>query len=100
MYRTLFGKAGFRAGFDLYFARHDGTAVTCDDFRAAMADANGVADGLAQFEEWYTQAGTPAAALTAAATECVAPPTLYQDTSSRRALRRTIGLRCTPDPLP
>ena len=47
-----------------------------------------------------TQAGTPAAALPAAATECVAPPTLSQDTSSRRALRPTIGLRCTPDPLP
>ena len=44
---------------DLYFARHDGGAVTCDDFRAAMADANGVADGLAQLETWYSQAGTP-----------------------------------------
>ncbi len=44
---------------DLYFERHDGAAVTCDDFRAAMADANGVADGLAQFETWYSQAGTP-----------------------------------------
>jgi aminopeptidase N len=42
---------------DLYFKRHDGTAVTCDDFRAAMADANGV--DLTQFERWYTQAGTP-----------------------------------------
>jgi len=37
--------------------RHDGTAVTCDDFRAAMADANNA--DLAQFERWYTQAGTP-----------------------------------------
>ena len=57
MYQTLLGRAGFRKGMDLYFARHDGTAVTCDDFRAAMADANGV--DLAQFERWYTQAGTP-----------------------------------------
>jgi aminopeptidase N len=57
MYRTLFGKAGFRAGMDLYFERHDGQAVTCDDFRAAMADANG--KDLTQFERWYTQAGTP-----------------------------------------
>ena len=57
MYQTLLGRAGFRKGMDLYFARHDGTAVTCDDFRAAMADANGA--DLAQFERWYTQAGTP-----------------------------------------
>lgn len=59
MYETLLGREGFRKGMDLYFARHDGTAATCDDFRAAMADAN--APGLipAQFEEWYLQAGTP-----------------------------------------
>jgi aminopeptidase N len=57
MYQTLLGRAGFRRGMDLYFARHDGTAVTCDDFRAAMADANGA--DLTQFERWYTQAGTP-----------------------------------------
>src|SRR5690606_1040496 len=44
-------------GMDLYFQRHDGAAVTCDDFRAAMADANGA--NLAQFERWYSQAGTP-----------------------------------------
>jgi aminopeptidase N len=56
---TLLGKVGFRKGLDLYFQRHDGQAVTCDDFRSAMADANGVADGLAQFETWYSQAGTP-----------------------------------------
>ena len=57
MYQTLLGRAGFRKGMDLYFQRHDGTAVACDDFRAAMADANGV--DLTQFERWYTQAGTP-----------------------------------------
>ena len=57
MYRTLLGWEGFRKGMDLYFDRHDGQAVTCDDFRAAMADANGV--DLTQFERWYTQAGTP-----------------------------------------
>ena len=59
MYQTLLGRDGFRKGMDLYFKRHDGTAVTCDDFRAAMADANGV--DLTQFERWYTQAGTPQA---------------------------------------
>ena len=57
MYQTLFGRDGFRKGMDLYFARHDGQAVTCDDFRAAMVDANG--RDLTQFERWYSQAGTP-----------------------------------------
>jgi aminopeptidase N len=40
MYETLLGKDGFRKGMDLYFKRHDGQAVTTDDFLAAMADAN------------------------------------------------------------
>ncbi|WP_227106997.1 aminopeptidase N [Chromobacterium rhizoryzae] len=57
MYHTLLGEAGFRKGMDLYFKRHDGQAVTCDDFRAAMADANDV--DLGQFGLWYSQAGTP-----------------------------------------
>ncbi|CBZ54393.1 Aminopeptidase N, related [Neospora caninum Liverpool] len=57
LYRTLLGPEGFRKGMDLYFSRHDGQAVTCDDLRAAMADANN--KDLTQFERWYTQAGTP-----------------------------------------
>jgi len=57
MYQTLFGVDGFRKGMDLYFERHDEQAVECDDFRRAMADANG--RNLAQFERWYSQAGTP-----------------------------------------
>ncbi len=57
MLQTLLGREGFRKGMDLYFQRHDGQAVTCDDFRAAMADANG--RDLTQFERWYSQAGTP-----------------------------------------
>ena len=57
MLQTLLGREGFRKGMDLYFARHDGQAVTCDDFRAAMADAN--QRDLSQFEYWYSQAGTP-----------------------------------------
>jgi aminopeptidase N len=61
MYQTLFGRDGFRRGMDLYFARHDGQAVTCDDFRHAMADANG--RDLTQFERWYSQAGTPRVAV-------------------------------------
>jgi aminopeptidase N len=57
MYATMLGKQGFRRGMDLYFERHDGQAVTCDDFRAAMADANSA--DLVQFARWYSQAGTP-----------------------------------------
>ncbi len=57
LYQTLLGQAGFRRGMDLYFQRHDGQAVTTDDFRAAMADANDY--DLGQFQRWYEQAGTP-----------------------------------------
>ena len=57
MYQTLLGRDGFRKGMDLYFKRHDGQAVECDDFRAAMSAANG--RDLTQFERWYSQAGTP-----------------------------------------
>ncbi|MDG4554882.1 MAG: aminopeptidase N [Candidatus Competibacter sp.] len=57
MMRTLLGRDGFRRGMDLYFRRHDGQAVTCDDFVAAMADANDF--DLSQFKRWYHQAGTP-----------------------------------------
>ena len=57
MVRTLLGSEGFRKGSDLYFERHDGQAVTCDDFIKAMEDANGV--DLSQFKRWYSQAGTP-----------------------------------------
>jgi aminopeptidase N len=57
MLRTLLGPNGFRAGMDLYFERHDGQAVTCDDFVQAMQDATGT--DLSQFRIWYGQAGTP-----------------------------------------
>jgi len=57
MYQTMFGVEGFRKGMDLYFQRHDGQAVTTDDFAAAMADANGA--DLTEFKRWYEQAGTP-----------------------------------------
>ncbi|MDT7834843.1 aminopeptidase N [Aquabacterium sp. OR-4] len=62
MMATLVGRAGFRRGMDLYFERHDGQAVTCDDFAQAIADANSgsaLATHLAQFKHWYGQAGTP-----------------------------------------
>jgi aminopeptidase N len=57
MMHTLLGPARFRKGTDLYFERHDGQAVTTDDFVKAMEDASGV--DLAQFKRWYNQAGTP-----------------------------------------
>ena len=56
------GRANFAAGMTLYFARHDGSAVTCDDFAQAIADANPeshLARLLPQFKRWYSQAGTP-----------------------------------------
>eukprot|EP00760_Papus_ankaliazontas_P017970 PhM_4_TR17409/c0_g1_i1/m.69952/K01256/pepN; aminopeptidase N len=57
MYEMVLGKDGFRKGTDLYFQRHDGQAVTCDDFLKAMEDANG--EDLSALRLWYGQAGTP-----------------------------------------
>ena len=57
MIYTLLGRENFRKGTDLYFDRHDGQAVTCDNFVTAMEDANGV--DLQQFRRWYGQSGTP-----------------------------------------
>ncbi|WP_428506023.1 aminopeptidase N [Roseateles sp.] len=62
MYQTLVGRAGFEKGMKLYFERHDGQAVTCDDFAAAIADANpgsALSTRLDNFKRWYSQAGTP-----------------------------------------
>ncbi len=57
MISTLVGAEGFRKGSDLYFQRHDGQAVTCDDFVSAMEDANNF--DLSLFRGWYSQSGTP-----------------------------------------
>jgi aminopeptidase N len=62
MIQTLVGREGFAKGLALYFERHDGHAVTCDDFAQAIADANPasqLAQRLDQFKRWYSQAGTP-----------------------------------------
>jgi aminopeptidase N len=62
MMQTLVGRDGFARGMTLYFERHDGQAVTCDDFAQAIADANPHSDLarlLPQFKRWYSQAGTP-----------------------------------------
>ena len=57
MINKLLGKQGFRKGSDLYFERHDGQAVTINEFISAMEDANGIS--LTQFKRWYKSAGTP-----------------------------------------
>jgi aminopeptidase N len=84
MYQTLLGREGFRKGMDLYFARHDEQAVTCDDFRAAMASAND--RDLTQFERWYSQAGTPV----------VTASGEYDAGAQRYVL--TLSQRCPPTP--
>ncbi len=57
MQHRLLGEERFQAGMRLYFQRHDGQAVTCDDFVQAMQDASGI--DLSQFRRWYDVAGTP-----------------------------------------
>jgi len=57
MMHCLLGAENFRKGMDLYFERHDGQAVTTDDFRTAMQDASGI--DLERFQRWYEQSGTP-----------------------------------------
>ena len=62
MMHTLVGREGFARGMELYFERHDGQAVTCDDFAQAIADANPgseLSTRLDAFKRWYSQAGTP-----------------------------------------
>ena len=85
MMHTLLGSNRFRAGMDLYFQRHDGEAVTTDDFVAAMQDASG--EDLAQFKRWYAQAGTPEVTVRG-----------EYDAPARR-FRLHVGQRCpaTPD---
>jgi aminopeptidase N len=89
MLQTLLGRDGFGLGLDLYFKRHDGQAVTCDDFVAAMADANPDrfdAARRAQFVRWYSQAGTPRVAVAS-----------RYDTASR-TFEITLSQACPPTP--
>ncbi|CAI8781906.1 aminopeptidase N [Methylocaldum szegediense] len=84
MMQTLLGKDGFRRGTDLYFQRHDGQAVTCDDFVKCMEDANGV--DLTQFRRWYSQAGTPEVHIAA------------DYDAANRVLNLTVRQSCPPTP--
>ena len=62
MYHTLLGEERFRKGSDLYFERHDGQAVTTEEFTLAMEEANDA--DLGQFRHWYSQSGTPQVTVT------------------------------------
>ena len=84
MIKTIVGDVGFRKGTDLYFARHDGQAVTTDDFVKAIEDANKV--DLTQFKRWYSQAGTPQLNIV----------TEYDSTGQRYTL--TINQQCEATP--
>ncbi len=79
MLHTLLGAETFRKGCDLYFERHDGQAVTCDDFVQAHIDTSG--NDLTQFKLWYSQAGTP---VVSARTDYDARARLYRLTLSQR----------------
>ena len=89
MMHTLVGREGFAKGMALYFKRHDGQAVTCDDFAQAIADANPDSElslRLAQFKRWYSQAGTPQ----------VAASGVYDADAQTYAL--TLRQSCAPTP--
>jgi len=84
MLATLVGHDTFRRGFDRFIARHDGTAVTCEDFLTAVADA--AERDLTQFMRWYTQAGTPRVAISP----------MYDEQA--QSLRMTFVQSCGPTP--
>ncbi|WP_298231371.1 aminopeptidase N [uncultured Azohydromonas sp.] len=89
MMSTLVGREGFANGMSLYFERHDGQAVTCDDFAQAIADANpgsALSTRLEAFKRWYAQAGTPT----------VIARGVYDPETSRYTL--TLQQRCAPSP--
>lgn len=84
MIQTLLGPKSFRKGSDLYFERHDGQSVTCEDFLQAMESASG--RDLTQFRRWYSQAGTPKLTVT----------DNYDSAARRYSL--TVGQSCEPTP--
>ena len=83
MIQTLIGREAFRKGMDEYFRRHDGQAVTCEDFVAAMAAASGF--DFTRFMRWYNQPGTPQVAVDAAFDAKTATYTLTCRQSNPRA---------------
>jgi aminopeptidase N len=90
MYQTILGVEGFNKGMKLYIERHDGSAVTCDDFLAAMADANGV--DLSQFALWYSTSGTPTVTYSTEYKDGVFSLTLAQSSKSDKPLHIPISV--------
>ncbi|MGH7188831.1 MAG: aminopeptidase N [Acetobacteraceae bacterium] len=100
MMATIIGKATFRRGIDLYFARHDNQAVTIEDFVSAMEAASGV--DLGQFRRWYHQAGTPTLTITddydpassryRLSVSQTTPPTPHQPTKEPFVIPLAMGL--------
>ena len=92
MIHTLLGKEGFKKGSDLYFNRHDGQAVTCDDFVSAMEAANNF--DLSIFRHWYSQSGTPVVTATEwyNADDKTLTLTLSQDSTSKDPLHIPVKL--------
>jgi len=84
MLETIVGRDGFRLGMDLYFERHDGQAVTTEDFVSAMVDANNI--DLTLFKNWYDQAGTPV----------ISVQTSYNP--GKELFTVTVNQRCPPTP--
>ena len=95
MLHQLLGPEGFRRGMDLYFARHDGHAVTCDDFLNALGDAN--QRDLSAFQRWYAQAGTPSLSITRTSTPDGLKLTLRQEIAETAA---KTGRLPVPIPVP
>lgn len=91
MMHTLLGDEGFRAGMDLYFDRHDGQAVTCEDFIKSMEDANQVDWSL--FRNWYRQAGTPTLQV-----ELLSNSNTSLDSKQNRKLSLRFTQSCPPSP--
>jgi aminopeptidase N len=89
MMQTLTGRAGFERGITEYFRRHDGQAVTCDEFAQAIADVNPVSPlntQLEAFKRWYSQSGTPRLTARATAADGSFTLTLSQDFSAPQGL--------------
>jgi len=84
MQSSLLGPERFRRAMDLYFGRHDGQAVTTDDFVRCMEEAGGI--DLGQFRLWYEQAGTPELHIEG------------EHDAARRAYRLTVRQHCPPTP--
>ena len=93
MFHSQLGVDGFRKGMDLYFSRHDGQAVTCDDFISAMADANDV--DFTAMHAWYEQAGTPKLHVTRQSQGTKTILRFVQELSATKA-----GTALSPLPLP